>query len=114
MNPLLPIFILVSGLIAIGFYGIMAKRNLLKILISLDLMETGVNVFLVSVGYIPGGTAPIMNGNYSSYVDPLPQALVLTAIVIGLSVTALALVFVMLYHRRYGTIELPEGGIMKW
>lgn len=109
-----PILILSAGLISIGLYGIMSKRNLLKLLISVDIMEIGVNLLIVTVGYLPGGTAPIMDGNYSTYVDPLPQALVLTAIVIGVSVLALGITLTIRHYRRFGTLEMDEGGVMGW
>ncbi len=111
---LVPIFILSTALIGIGVYGIMGKKNILKIILATDIVETGVNIIIVAMGYVPGGTAPIENGNYPLYMDPVPQALVLTAIVIGVSVTALALVVAMNYYRKTGTIELDREGVMKW
>ena len=109
-----PVFIISTALIAIGLYGVMSKKNILKIILSVGLMDTGVNVLIVAMGYLPGGTAPIENGNYSLFVDPVPQALVLTAIVIGVSVTALSLAVAMGYYRKTGTIELDKEGVMKW
>ena len=111
---LVPIFIASTALISIGLYGVMSKKNILKIILSLGLMDTGVNVLIVAMGYLPGGTAPIENGNYKVYVDPVPQALVLTAIVIGVSVTALALTIAINYYRKTGTLELDKEGVMKW
>ena len=109
-----PVFIIAAALIAIGLYGVMSKKNILKIILSIGFVDTGVNVLIVAMGYLPGGTAPIENGNYPVYVDPVPQALVLTAIVIGVSVTALALAVAMGYYRRTGTLELDKEGVMKW
>jgi len=97
-------------MIAIGLYGVVAKKNILKILISLGLMETGVNTLIIAMGYVPGGTAPILDGSYPSYVDPVPQALVLTAIVIGVSVTALALAVSIGYFNKKGSLELDGSG----
>ncbi len=111
---LIPVFIVSAALISIGLYGTMSKKNILKIILSLSLMDTGVNVLIVAMGYLPGGTAPIENGNYSVYVDPVPQALVLTAIVIGVSVTALALTIAIKYYKKAGTLELEKEGVMKW
>jgi len=108
----LPCYITVAALLSIGLYGVISKRNLMKIFISLSIMETGVNLLLITIGYIPGGTAPIENANFAKYVDPLPQALVLTAIVIGLSVTALAIAVLISYYQKNGTLEYKEG--MKW
>jgi len=107
-----PEYVTVAALISIGLYGVMAKKNLMKIFIAISLMETGVNLLLITIGYIPEGTAPIENGNFVKYVDPLPQALILTAIVIGLSVTALALTLLIRYHSKTGTLEYRRG--MKW
>jgi len=102
----------IASLLAIGIYGVMTKKNLIKIFISISIMETGVNLMLIAIGYIPGGTAPIENGNFAKYVDPLPQALVLTAIVIGVSVLALALVMVINYYQKNKTLEYRR--LMKW
>ena len=112
MNFMLPFYVTVASLISIGLYGVMAKRNLMKVFISISLMEAGVNLLLITIGYVPGGTAPIENANFAKYVDPLPQALVLTAIVIGVSVTALALSILISYHEKNGTLEFKGG--MKW
>jgi len=105
----IPYYYLASiALIALGLYIVIAKKNLIKIIIGLDMMDTGVNLLLISIGYVKGGTAPIENGNYPLYVDPIPQALVLTAIVIGVSVMALALSIVIGLYRNTGTIEIDE------
>ncbi len=109
-----PVFVISAALISIGLYGVMTKKNMLKIILSIGLIDTGVNVLIVAMGYLPGGTAPIENGNYAVYVDPVPQALVLTAIVIGVSVMALALAIAMGYYRKTGTLELDKEGVMKW
>jgi multicomponent Na+:H+ antiporter subunit C len=101
-------------LFMIGLYGVMVKRNLIKIIISLVIMESAVNVFLVMVGYRKEGIAPIMNKTMdaqtfvSASVDPLPQALVLTAIVIGLGVTAMTIAIAMRLYERYGTYDIKE------
>jgi multicomponent Na+:H+ antiporter subunit C len=101
-------------LVLIGLYGIFSTRNVIKILIGVNIMELGVNIFIVSVGFVKGGLAPILtSGNFSSamkFVDPLPQALVLTSIVIGLGITALGLVFARKIHKKYGTYDLNEIG----
>lgn len=96
------------ALIAMGLYIVIAKKNLIKIIIGLDMMDTGVNLLLIAIGYVTGGTAPIENANYPKYVDPVPQALVLTAIVIGVSVMALALSIVIGLYRKTGTLEIDE------
>jgi len=101
-------------LFMVGLYGVLVKRNLIKIIISLIIMESAVNVFIVMVGYRKDGIAPIMNKAMEadafvrSTVDPLPQALVLTAIVIGLGVTAMTVAIAMRLYERYGTYDIKE------
>ena len=105
-------------LIMIGLYGVLAKRNLIKILIGLSLMDTGVNVLLVSLGYVKSGSAPVLtsiiSSNSGAFVDPIPQALVLTAIVIGVAVLALALSVVIRVYEKYGTLDISEIRGLKW
>jgi multicomponent Na+:H+ antiporter subunit C len=101
-------------LFMVGLYGVMVKRNLIKIIISLIIMESAVNVFIIMVGYRKEGIAPIMSKVMPaetfvrSSVDPLPQALVLTAIVIGLGVTAMTVAIAMRLYERYGTYDIKE------
>jgi multicomponent Na+:H+ antiporter subunit C len=101
-------------LFMIGLYGVMVKRNLIKIIISLIIMESAVNLFLVMIGYRSNGVAPIMTKTVEAEafvrasVDPVPQALVLTAIVIGLGVTAMTIAIAMRLYERYGTYDIKE------
>jgi len=95
------------ALIVIGIYIVISKKNLIKIIIGLDIMDTGVNLLLIAVGYVRNATAPIENVP-GPYVDPIPQALVLTAIVIGVSVMALALSIAIGIYRKTGTLEIDE------
>ncbi|AIU70360.1 monovalent cation/H+ antiporter subunit C [Thermococcus eurythermalis] len=97
-------------LILIGLYAVLVKKNLLKILIGLSIMETGVNLLLVSVGYVAGKSAPILSEGIgpAQAVDPIPQALVLTAIVIGVATTAMALSVAIILHEKYGTLNVEE------
>ncbi len=95
------------ALIVIGIYIVISKKNLIKIIIGLDIMDTGVNLLLIAVGYVRNATAPIENVP-GPYVDPIPQALVLTAIVIGVSVMALALSIAVGIYRKTGTLEIDE------
>ena len=102
------------ALFLVGLYGVMVKRNLIKIVISLIIMESAVNVFIVMIGYRKGGIAPILNKTMEARtfversVDPLPQALVLTAIVIGLGVTAMTVAIAMKLYEKYGTYDIKE------
>lgn len=102
-------------LVAVGIWGILSRRNLIKVIMALTIIMTGINLLLVSVGFISGRSAPILGGDTGlsgsatgSTVDPIPQALVLTAIVIGLATTALALVTAVGYYRKTGTLELKS------
>jgi multicomponent Na+:H+ antiporter subunit C len=105
------------GLIIIGLYLVLTKRNLIKIIIGLDLFETGIFILLVCTGYIKGGTAPIFSKtglNPALMVDPVPQALVLTAIVIGVATLALALSLAIRLYRHYGTLDMRKIRELKW
>ena len=99
-------------LIALGFYTIITKYNLIKTVIGLSIADYGVNLLIISVGYNPGGTAPIFTlGELTSasyFVDPIPQALTLTSIVIGACVTAMSLSLVIKLHESYGTLDTRE------
>lgn len=98
------------ALILIGLYAILVKRNVLKMLVGLSIMETGVNVLLISVGYVSGKSAPILSEGITpdKAVDPIPQALVLTAIVIGVATTAMALSVVINLYEKYKTLNVEE------
>lgn len=96
----------------IGLYGLFINRHVMKIIVSLNVLELGLNLFIISIGYVTGGIAPIMTSTNASsallYVDPLPQALVLTSIVIGVGTTALALAIARKINQAYGTLDLER------
>lgn len=106
------------GLVIIGLLIILLKHNLIKVIIGINILDTGVNLFLISVGYLNKGTGPIfVKGDHldpSSMVDPVPQALVLTAIVIGASVLALALSLAIKLYNHYGTLNLEKIRGQRW
>lgn len=105
------------GLIIIGLYIVLTKRNLIKVIIGLDLFETGIFILLICAGYVRGGTAPIFSRagiDASLMVDPIPQALVLTAIVIGVATLALALSLAIRLYRHYGTLDMQKIRELKW
>ena len=80
------------ALILVGIYGLLSQKNVIKLIVSLNIFEIGLNIFIISIGFVKDGIAPIISSSNASsamYVDPLPHALVLTAIVIGVGVTAL-------------------------
>jgi multicomponent Na+:H+ antiporter subunit C len=97
-------------LFCIGLYTVIVRRNIIKKLIGLNIMETSVFLFYISLGYLEGGIAPINAGGAdpSRMVNPLPQALILTGIVVAVSVTALALAMVILLYRQYGTLDVDR------
>jgi len=105
------------SLMLIGLYVVLVRPNLIKVIIGINLLDTGVNLFLVAVGYIRVGTAPIFSqlaDQAENMVDPVPQALVLTAIVIGVSVLALALSLAVRVYDHYGTLDLKNIKRLKW
>lgn len=103
-------------LIAIGLYGLLANRNLVRMVIGLNIADLGVNTFLLTAGYVDGGIAPIFTRGVegATMVDPVPQALVLTAIVIGFGITAVALTLVMRIYAATGTIDSSRLRGLKW
>ena len=105
-------YIVAFFLIVLGFYTIVTKYNLVKTVIGLGIADYGVNLLIITVGFNPGGTAPIFTAGEltqaSYFVDPIPQALTLTSIVIGACVTAMSLSLVVKLHEDYGTIDTRE------
>lgn len=99
-------------LMMIGFYTVISHNNLVKKIIGLNIFQTSVFIFYISMGKIHGATAPIITQAGDSgqpiYAHPLPQVLILTAIVVGLSTTALALALVVRINEAYGSIEEDE------
>mgnify|MGYP005831952925 CR=1 FL=1 len=99
----------------IGFYAIIAKENLIKKIIGLNIFQTAIFLFFISLGAVKGGTAPIVNEEMVKkgyvYVNPLPHVLILTAIVVSVATTAVALSLIIRMYREYGTIE--EGEIIE-
>jgi len=104
------VYLLCFILFLVGLYGVITRRNLVKIVISLSIMEFSTFLFFALIGYIEGGVAPIVNPSdqVKIYVDPLPQALVLTAIVIGLATTAMLMAVIIRLYRKYKTFDIRE------
>ncbi len=103
-------------LMAVGFWGMLTRRNLIRMILSLAIAESGLQLVMIAVGYIRGGTAPILDGAAatSRMVDPVPQALVLTAIVIGVAVNALLLTLVVRLYRKKGTLNVEDFREQRW
>ncbi len=98
-------------LFGIGFTMLLFQRNLIKKLIGMNIMDTGVFLFLASMGYIEGRKAPIVVDGITSteaYINPVPAGLVLTGIVVSVSVTAIMLSLSIRLYKRYHTLELDE------
>jgi multicomponent Na+:H+ antiporter subunit C len=99
-----------AALLMIGFYAVVAKLNLIKKLIGLSLFQAAVFLLYITMGKVEGGTAPIFTADNTDrlFSNPLPQVLILTAIVVGISTTALGLGIVVRIKEEYGTIEENE------
>lgn len=103
-------------LIVLGLYTVCTKKNLIKVVLGLGIVDYGVNLMIVSSGYNKLGTAPIytwsdlINGivNPTVFVDPVPQALTLTSIVIGACVDAMALSLIVMIYRKYKSVNSDE------
>lgn len=90
----------------IGFYTVIAKSNLFKKIIGLSIFQTSVFLLFISIGKVSGRAIPIYKeGIESMYINPLPHVLILTAIVVGVSTTAVAFALILNIYREYGTIE---------
>ncbi len=94
------------GLIVIGLGGIVISQNLFRMLLALVLAEAGANLLLVLAGFRFDAIAPLLSGDLQQMVDPVPQAMVLTAIVIGVGIQALALSLILQVYQHYGTLNV--------
>ncbi len=110
-------------LILVGFWGVLTQKNIIKIIVGFSILNTGINILMVSLGYVKGKTAPIIDAAVAqgeghdvsqSIVDPVPQALVLTAIVIGFGITALMLAYAMKLYNAKKTLEINKFNDLKW
>jgi multicomponent Na+:H+ antiporter subunit C len=97
-------------LLMIGFYAVIAKPNLMKKLLGLSIFQAAVFLLYITMDKVEGGTAPIIQPGVVDqlYSNPLPQVLILTAIVVGISTIALGLAVVVRIFEAYGTIEDDE------
>ncbi|HMM90993.1 sodium:proton antiporter [Bradyrhizobium sp.] len=114
--------VLITGLIVmlIGIWGVLTHRNILRIIISLSLLGTGSHILIVAIGYVRGGTAPIIDRALSiaeapvRAVDPVPSALVVTAIVIGLAVSAVMFAYAIRLYDAKKTLSIDAFTDSKW
>ena len=102
-NYWIVIFLMMSG-----FYTVISRGNLIKKIAGINIFQTSVFLLYISIGYVTEGTPPIIAEGYTSYSNPLPHVLILTAIVVGVSTTALGLALVVRIKEAYGTIEEDE------
>lgn len=96
-----------------GFYTVIAQHNLIKKVVGLNIFQVAVFVFYISMGKVTGGSAPILKDGIELYSNPLPHVLILTAIVVGVATTALALALVVRINHSHGTIEEDEIQIIE-
>lgn len=101
-------YYVVVVLIMTGLYVVMAQTNLVKKVLGLNIFQVAVFILYISVGKLAGGTAPILAEGFERYANPLPHVLILTAIVVGVATTAVALALVIRIHGAYGTIDEEE------
>lgn len=110
-------------LFALGVYCLLFKRNLIKMIIGLEVITNGIHLFLISLGYREGGGPAILSGEFltnlnigeyaAQAVDPIPQALVLTSIVIDICIIALALSLAIYIYKKYETLDPSKVRGMK-
>lgn len=107
-------------LLLIGMWGMLTHKNIIRMIIGFSLIDTGVHMIMVSIGYLSGGTAPIIDEAVDratalqTVVDPVPSALVLTAIVIGLGITAVMLAFAVQIHDKKKSLSIEDCMESKW
>jgi len=103
-------YVVVALLMTGALYSILTQKNLIKICVSIAVLGSSVNMFLVLLGYRHGGEIPIyfLKGVEESMVLPTPQCLTLTAIVIALATTALMLSLIIMINKHYGTLDVDE------
>ncbi|TVQ13068.1 MAG: cation:proton antiporter [Bacteroidetes bacterium] len=111
------LYILCFILFLVGLYGLLISRNIIKMIISLTIVEFSIFLMLILIGYISGGIAPVVFGQAVAenqvIVDPLPQAMVLTAIVIALATNAMILTMAIRLYKKYGTFDIHEINKLK-
>jgi len=110
-------YLLALIVVGIGLYAVVCKKNLIKIVVGIIILDYGANLFLLLTGYRAGDAgsaiAPILTPDNDEFftarsVDPVPQALILTSIVIGLGLVALMTAMALRIHEKYGTFDISE------
>lgn len=105
-------YFMIAILLAVGVWGMVGKRSLVKKLIGLNVLQSAIILFYINGSIREGGTVPILfhgeHGYAEDFVNPLPHVLMLTAIVVSVAVTAVALAFLTRIHREFGTVDEAE------
>jgi len=99
---------IVIFLMMTGFYAVISRGNLIKKIAGLNIFQASVFMLYISVGNVKGGTMPIIVEGMTTYSNPLPHVLILTAIVVGVATTAVGLALAVRIREEYGTIEEDE------
>jgi len=96
-------------ILTIGFYGVVYKRNLMKKLIGLSIFQTAIFLFYIGRATKRGATVPVIDPalgtDAATYINPLPHVLILTAIVVSVATTGVALAILITIYRRYGSLD---------
>ena len=114
MNQQILPYLLAVAVIGVGLYAVVCKRNVIKLIVGVIILDYGANLFLLLTGYRDDGIAPILTPDQdpqafvANSVDPVPQALILTSIVIGLGIVALMTALAIRIHEKYGTFDISE------
>ena len=103
INMILALTLLITGIL-----GIVLSKNLIKKVIALNIINSAIVIIFIYKGSLSGSLAPILTEGQKDIVDPVPQALMLTAIVVGICITALALVLIYRLYRFYNTLDITE------
>ena len=108
-------YLLCFVLFLVGLFGVLTKRNIIKIVIGLMIMELSLFLFFALIGYVDNGIAPIIvkGVQKAKFVDPLPQAIVLTAIVIGLATNAMLMAIAIRLYKKYNTFDIRKINSLK-
>lgn len=103
------VYLMIAILLTLGLYGMLGKRNLLKKLIGMNILQTAIFLFFIKGSTKLGGSVPVIDPELgmeaAQYVNPLPHVLILTGIVVGLSLTGVALALLLVIYRAYGTLD---------
>jgi len=104
-------YVLFAVLLVVGLYMVVVSSNLVKKIIGLNIFQTGIFLFFVTTAFVEGGSAPVIPPEAAAgdlYASPLPHVIVLTAIVVGVALTALALALVVRIYDEYGTLDVER------